>query len=89
MVILTRKVGQAVRIVPDADLDPATSIDELVVDGPVSVILEGTGEGKARVRSPSIALFAADTPAIVACPYPIFIAPLIYSVEIVAQPVGT
>jgi hypothetical protein len=57
MVILTRKVGQAVRIVPDADLGPAMPVGELFFDGPISVILAGTGEGQARLRSPSIALF--------------------------------
>lgn len=33
MVILTKKVGQVVRIVQDADLGPAAPIGELFVDG--------------------------------------------------------
>lgn len=49
MVIISRKVGQAVRIVPDADLDPATPIGELFIDGPISVILAGAGKGQARM----------------------------------------
>ena len=62
MVILTRKVGQAIRIVPDADLDPATPIGELFIDGPISVILAGTREGQARmvVYSDSRFLVAED-----------------------------
>lgn len=49
MVILTRNIGQAIRILPNADLDPATPIGELFINGPISIILAGAGQGRARV----------------------------------------
>lgn len=49
MLILTRSVGQAVRIVPSADLDPATPVGELFVNGPITIIVAGTLPGGARL----------------------------------------
>lgn len=49
MLILTRYPGQAIRLAPHPELDPATPIGELFRDGPIRIYIVGIAENRVRV----------------------------------------
>lgn len=48
MQFMLREIGQAISIQPAADLDPATPVGELFVNGPISVVLVALEPGTGR-----------------------------------------
>jgi sRNA-binding carbon storage regulator CsrA len=49
MLILTRKPGQRIRIVPDPNLDPQTPIAQLFRDGPIEVTIGGIHQRQVKL----------------------------------------
>lgn len=48
MRVMRREIGQAISILPGPDLDPATPIGELFINGPISVVLIALEPGAGR-----------------------------------------
>lgn len=49
MLILTRKPGQRIRIVPHPELDPATPIGQIFQDGPIEVTIGGVHQTQVKL----------------------------------------
>lgn len=49
MLILTRRSGQSIRLMPDPGLDPATPIGELFRDGPIQIYVWHMDEDRLRL----------------------------------------
>lgn len=49
MLILTRRSGQSIRLMPDPGLDPATLVSELFRDGPIQIYVWYMDEDRLRL----------------------------------------
>lgn len=49
MLVLTRKPGQSIKILPDANLDPKTPVGELLAEGPIEIVVCGVSGGQVKL----------------------------------------
>lgn len=49
MLVLTRCRGEAIRLLPHPDLDPATPIGELFKNGPIRIVIVDIGPNRMQI----------------------------------------
>lgn len=49
VLVLTRRVGESIRIIPSRSLDPGTTVEEPFADGPIEVHVSGIAGERVRI----------------------------------------